>query len=83
MNETIKQIPQSISIIDNFAIEEKEIKTIPEIIEYIPNLSSTFMYSDRVNFRGINTSIFTNNNPVVIYIDEFHIVVFMLLMHQY
>ncbi|AXX86203.1 TonB-dependent siderophore receptor [Malaciobacter marinus] len=69
MDETIKQIPQSISIIDNFTIEEKEIKSIPEIIEYIPNLSSTFMYSDRVNFRGINTSIFTNNNPVVIYID--------------
>ena len=69
MDENIKDVPQSISIFDEVAIEEKEIKSVPEIIEYIPNLSSTFMYSDRVNFRGINTSIFTNNNPIVIYID--------------
>lgn len=69
MDETIKEVPQSISLLTDLNIEEREIKSIPEIIEYIPNLSSTFMYSDRVNFRGINTSIFTNNNPVVIYID--------------
>ncbi len=69
MDETIKDVPQSISLLTDFAIEEKQIQSVPEIIEYIPNLSSTNMYSDRVNFRGINASIFTNNNPIVIYID--------------
>ncbi len=69
MEENIKDIPQSISVINEKEIEEKEIQNISDVIKQIPNLSSTFMYSERVNFRGINTSVFTNNNPVVIYID--------------
>jgi len=69
MEENIKDVPQSVSVINENSIEESSIKSVPEIIEKIPNLSSTHMYSEMVNFRGINTSIFTNNNPVVIYID--------------
>ncbi|MDK2063397.1 TonB-dependent receptor [Aliarcobacter butzleri] len=69
MEENIQDVPQSISVVSENDIEEKAIKSVPDIIEKIPNLSSTYMYSERVNFRGINTSVFTNNNPVVIYID--------------
>lgn len=69
IEENLQDVPQSISVISQNDIEEKELKSIPDIIEKIPNLSSTYMYSERVNFRGINTSVFTNNNPVVIYID--------------
>jgi len=69
MEENIQNVPQSISVINENSIEESSIKSVPEIIEKIPNLSSTHMYSEMVNFRGVNTSIFTNNNPVVIYID--------------
>lgn len=69
MEENIKDVPQSITVINENDIEEKSIKNIADIIKNIPNLSSTFMYSERVNFRGINTSVFTNNNPVVVYID--------------
>ena len=69
IEENIKDIPQSISVVNEKEIEEKEIQNISDVIKQIPNLSSTFMYSERVNFRGINTSVFTNNNPVVIYID--------------
>jgi len=68
MEENIQNVPQSISVINENSIEESSIKSVPEIIEKIPNLSSTHMYSEMVNFRGVNTSIFTNNNPVVIYI---------------
>ncbi|WP_026803182.1 TonB-dependent receptor [Aliarcobacter lanthieri] len=69
IEENIQDVPQSISVVSENDIEENSIKSIPDIIEKIPNLSSTYMYSERVNFRGINTSVFTNNNPVVIYID--------------
>lgn len=69
MEENIQDVPQSISVVTENDIEEKSIKNVSDVIEKIPNLSSTFMYSERVNFRGINTSVFTNNNPVVIYID--------------
>lgn len=69
MEENIQDVPQSISVVTENDIEEKSIKNVSDVIEKIPNLSSTYMYSERVNFRGINTSVFTNNNPVVIYID--------------
>lgn len=70
MEENIKDIPQSISVIDENEIEEKRIKDTDSIMRQIPNLSAEhFIYKTRVNFRGINHSDFTNSNPVTIYID--------------
>lgn len=69
MEESLQDIPQSITIIDEITLEEKGIKTIKDIIEHVPNMSATALDGTYVNFRGLNSSIFTNNNPVVIYID--------------
>lgn len=69
MEESLKDVPQSISVIDEFALQDRGIKSVGEVIKEIPNLSSTFLFSENINFRGVNASTFTNNNPVVLYID--------------
>lgn len=69
IEENIKDIPQSITVISDVEIEQKGIKSVKDLIKEIPNLTSAFFGSEKVNFRGINGSRFTNSNPVVIYID--------------
>ncbi len=69
MEEDIKEIPQSITVMTDIEIEERGIKSIEDLIKYIPNLTTSYDSADRVNFRGINTSHYTNSNPIVIYID--------------
>lgn len=69
MEENIQDVPQSISVIDEYTIEEKGIKNIRDIIKEIPNMNTSSLDGTYVNFRGLNSSTFTNNNPVVIYID--------------
>ena len=69
MEEDIKDIPQSITVMTDVQIEERGIKSIKDLIQYIPNLTTSYYNTDKVNFRGINTSQFTNTNPIVIYID--------------
>jgi len=65
MEENVKDIPQSITVMTDVEIEERGIKNVSDLIQYIPNLSST----SQVNFRGLNASMFTNASPMVIYVD--------------
>ncbi|MBM9617042.1 TonB-dependent receptor plug domain-containing protein [Desulfobulbus rhabdoformis] len=65
IEEDIKDIPQSITVMTDVEIEERGIKDVRELIEFIPNLSST----GTINFRGLNSSTFTSTSPMVIYID--------------
>ena len=70
MEEDLIKVPQSITVIDEVMLEEKGIKSVPDLIREIPNMtvrSST--NGNSVNFRGLNPSMFTSNTPVVIYID--------------
>lgn len=69
VEEKLKDIPQSITVISGEALQTQGIRDIGDLVREIPNLSSSFLYSNDVNVRGINSSTFTNANPVVIYID--------------
>jgi iron complex outermembrane receptor protein len=70
IEEDIRDVPQSISVIDEVVLDEKGITTIPEVIREIPNMSiATGAHGNAVSFRGLNPSLFTNSNPVVLYID--------------
>ncbi|MDN5042946.1 TonB-dependent receptor plug domain-containing protein [Aliarcobacter butzleri] len=62
MEENIKDVPQSISIITQEDIEQKGIKNIQDVIKEVPNMSIDSI--NQVSFRGINTSTFTTNNPL-------------------
>lgn len=67
--ENLQNVPQSISVIDQTIIQEKGITDITGIVKEIPNMSDFPDHGTVINFRGLNSSIFTSNNPVVIYID--------------
>lgn len=70
IEEDLQDIPQSITVISEDVLEEKGIKNIADVIREIPNMvSSSNSHGNEVNFRGLNSSHFTSNNPVVIYID--------------
>lgn len=72
MEENLQDIPAAITVISDTEVEEKGIENIVDITKQIPNLSeSNFYYQTQhaINIRGINQSIFTSTNPVVIYSD--------------
>ena len=70
MEENIKDVPQSITVIDEEIIQEKGIKNVNDIIKEVPNMiSSNSSQGTVVSFRGLNQSISTEINPVVIYVD--------------
>ena len=69
IEENIEDVPQSITVIDEFVLQDKGIKTIPDLIENIPNMNLSTNGGSNIGFRGLTQSVFTQNNPVVIYID--------------
>lgn len=69
IEEDVKDVPQSITVIGEDILEEKGIENVPDLIREIPNAFYSPNHGNSVNFRGLNTSMFTSNNPVVIYID--------------
>ena len=71
IEEDVQKIPQSITVMDEVFLEEKGITDVPDVIREIPNMV-VYDKTDAgspVSYRGLKPSIFTYNNPVVIYID--------------
>ncbi|MFV0600618.1 MAG: TonB-dependent receptor [Brachymonas sp.] len=72
IEQDVQDVPQSVTVIDTFELEERGIKSVADVIQQIPNMMAsggTTGHGTTVNMRGLNSSMFTNNNPVVIYID--------------
>ncbi|ACZ12590.1 TonB-dependent receptor [Sulfurospirillum deleyianum] len=70
IEENIQDVPQSITVIDEEVLHEKGIKTVTDAMREVPNMNvSSTANGATISFRGLNTSMFTNNNPVVIYVD--------------
>ncbi|MBV2120555.1 MAG: TonB-dependent receptor [Candidatus Thiodiazotropha sp. (ex Ctena orbiculata)] len=70
MSETLKEVPQSITVIDDAMLEERRITNVTELIRQIPNMHTIEGISrSETNVRGLNISTFTSTNPVVLYVD--------------
>lgn len=70
MEENISDIPQAITVIDSVAVEEKRIQDIKKLYKEIPNTHTRSAAGiNMINFRGINSSIFTNSNPITFYVN--------------
>jgi len=71
MEQSLLDVPTSITVINAIELEEKGIQSISDLLREIPNLSTepASGHGDRVSIRGLNSSMFTSSNPVVIYID--------------
>jgi len=68
--EVVQEVPKSITVIDEVTLEERGIRTVKDIVREIPNLTiQDNSGKNEMNIRGLNTSFFTYNNPVVLYID--------------
>ncbi|MDO4766684.1 MAG: TonB-dependent receptor plug domain-containing protein [Pseudomonadota bacterium] len=71
MEEDLQKVPQSVTVISEEELEEKGIRNVMDVIREIPNMTPlpTKLNGNMVSFRGLGVSAFTNNNPVIIYID--------------
>jgi len=69
VEEDMNDVPQSITVIYDDVLKEKGIEGIGDVINEIPNMNFRSGYDEGVNFRGLNKSMFTSNNPVIIYVD--------------
>lgn len=70
IEEKIQDVPQSITVIDEEVLKEKGIKNVADVMKEVPNMNvGSTANGTTISFRGLNTSMFTNNNPVVIYLD--------------
>lgn len=69
IEENIKDVPQSITVISSEELEEKGLTNIIDVMNQVPGMNATTSNGTAINFRGLNTSLFTRNNPVVIYIN--------------
>ena len=69
IEQDVQEVPQSITVLDEETLENKEIHNIADIIREIPNTNYAYSNIGTINFRGINSSVLTNNHPLVIYID--------------
>ena len=69
IEENIQDVPQSITVIDEEILQEKRIQTMKDVIKEVPNMNTANDHGTAVSFRGLNASMFTNNNPVVVYVD--------------
>ncbi len=69
MEESLKDVPQSITVIDEVEIEEKGIESMTDVIDNIPGMAYSDDHGVGINFRGLNSSMFTMNNPVTMYVD--------------
>ena len=69
MEEDPMDIPQNITVFSDADIEEQGLESIDDIIDNVPGMSYTKDHGTGINFRGLNPSMFTMNNPVSMYID--------------
>jgi|GEM_PF-184239 len=73
MEQSILDVPSSVSVISAEQLDEKGAVSAIDVLKEVPNvtfLNAKVAGHDIVNVRGINSSTFTNNHPVVIYIDS-------------
>lgn len=71
IEEDLIDVPQSVTVIDDTMIDEIGMKDIADVLDAVPavEILPTSPVRSSVNIRGLNSSLFTNNNPIVIYVD--------------
>ena len=71
INEDLQTTSTSVTVITADDIERKGLETLDDIAKVIPNTASGSIYTGVTdwNYRGLNTSVFKGNNPVIVYVD--------------
>ena len=72
MSENLKNIPQSVSVVDAGEFEERHVKNVEDLVKTIPNINANGGIYEGISSRGLNPSIFTGSNPVALYVGGSH-----------
>lgn len=68
--ENIREIPAPITAFSETDVEDAGIEDMDGILDHVPGISmATGGHGSEINFRGINTSVWSKKNPVVLYSD--------------
>lgn len=70
--ENSQKVPISLSVFDEFSLEDRQINTLDDLDKYVPNLL-LFQTGQQgltpVSMRGISSNVLTFSTPVTLYID--------------
>lgn len=71
VHQSLQATSTPITVVSATDIRNKSIEDIDDITKILPNSSNGSVYSGTTdwNYRGLNSSVFLGNNPVVIYVD--------------
>lgn len=70
MTETLQEVPQSLTVLDDVILDERRITDIKEVIRQVPNMYTLEGLSNtESSVRGLNSSVHTHANPIVLYMD--------------
>lgn len=72
VEENIQEVPIAVTVLDEFAIEDREIKTVNDIGQYIPNFYTFSAGNGGIaspSIRGIYSDMTTTTSSVSMYID--------------
>lgn len=68
ISENLKDVPQSISVVNSSELEERGVKNVEELVKTIPNITGVGGMYEGISTRGLNPSIYTTSNPVTVYV---------------
>ena len=69
ISENLKDVPQSISVVSDTELQEREVKNVEELVKTMPNITGVGGMYEGISTRGLNPSIYTSSNPVTVYVD--------------
>ncbi len=70
MGETLQELPDSITLLDETILEERHITDVKGVIAQIPNMYTIEgIANTESSIRGLNMSLHSLTNPVVLYVD--------------
>lgn len=71
MEEDVRKVPMSVQVITGEQLEEAGVRSVRSLLNRIPNMTVSRNYGvfTSPNYRGLNTSRFSQESPVTIYVD--------------
>lgn len=68
ISENLKDVPQSISVVSDTELQERDVKNVEELVKTMPNITGVGGMYEGISTRGLNPSIYTSSNPVTVYV---------------
>jgi len=69
--QTLKEVPVSVTVINDFEIQDQNVRDVKDILNLVPNLSVSAQNQNvtYVGCRGVSPNMLNRRNPFVMYVD--------------